>query len=206
MANIEFKKDGEELIVIFNNIHPTIVNNIRRTILDDVPTLAIDDVEIISNDSGMFDEIVSQRLGLLPLKTPLDTYNFKSECKCGGIGCSLCEVKLNLKKDEPGCVYASELKSNDPAVYPVYGRMPIVKLFGNQALEVNCVATLGRGRDHAKWAPAHSYLSEGENNELLLHIESFGQLEDKDIYNKAISILEDNLKKFKEELNQNGKE
>jgi len=201
MTKIETKKEGDELIVIFDKIHPTIVNSIRRTILDDVPTLAIDEVEIIKNDSGMFDEIIAQRLGLIPLKTPLDTYNFKSECKCGGIGCSLCEVKLSLKKEEPGYVYASDLKSNDPEVFPVYEKMPLVKLFGNQVLELNCIATLGRGRVHAKWAPAHSYLSDSKNNEILLHIEGFGQLNDIDIYNKAIDILKDTLKKFKEELN-----
>ena len=201
MTKVETKIEGEELIVIFEKTHPTIVNSIRRTILDDVPTLAIDDVEIVKNDSGMFDEIIAHRLGLLPLKTPLDTYNFKSECKCGGIGCSLCEVKLSLKKEEPGYVYASDLKSNDPEVYPVYGETPIVKLFGNQVLELNCVAVLGKGRNHAKWAPAHSYLSNDEDNKILLHIESFGQLENKDIYNKAVEILKENLNKFKEELN-----
>ncbi len=191
----------EEKKISFENTHPTLVNSIRRTILDDVPTFAIEDVEIIANDSALYDEIIAHRLGLIPLKTILEGYNFREECKCGGIGCALCEVKFTLKKDEPGYVYSKDLKSNEPEVVPTSPDFPITKLIGNQKIELTCKAILGTGRQHAKWAPAHSYISE-KGNKIILHIESFGQLEPTKIYNLAIENIQDNLRKFKEALEE----
>ncbi|MBN2421016.1 hypothetical protein JXB27_01935, partial [Candidatus Woesearchaeota archaeon] len=54
-------------------------------------------------------------------------------------------------------VYASDLKSKDPAVVPVYPETPIVKLLKGQELELTATAVLGYGREHAKWSPGYVY-------------------------------------------------
>ncbi len=184
----KIKTDGDISTFTFENTHNSIVNSIRRTILDDVPTFAIEDVEIVVNDSPLYDETLAHRLGLIPLRTDLKSYNFREDCKCGGIGCALCEVKMTLKADTEGFVYSKELNSDDPKIVPANDEIPITKLFGSKKLEVNMKATLGTGRVHAKWAPAHSYLKE-DGKKIDLIVESFGQLESKEIYNKAIDIL-----------------
>ena len=67
-------------------------------------------------------------------------------------------MKLVLKATKGnGTVYASELKSKDPAVKPVFPETPIVKLLKGQTLELEATAVLGRGKQHMKWSPCHAY-------------------------------------------------
>jgi DNA-directed RNA polymerase subunit D len=179
---------GEQLVISFTGTSPTMANAIRRVILDEVPTFAIEDVEIIKNDSSLYDETVAHRLGLIPLVTDLESYNLRSACKCGGIGCALCEVKFSLKSDEEGYVYVSTLSSNDPNVIPADGKIPVTKLNTNQAIEINMTAVLGKGAEHAKWAPAHAFLQEKEDAVDLI-VEPFGQLTGNQIFNTAIDEL-----------------
>ncbi len=131
-------------------------NAIRRAAINEVPVMAIEDVEIRKNDSVLYDEIIAHRLGLIPLKTDLESYNLPEKCKCNGEGCANCQVKLTLSVDcgkAEEMVEASELKSKDPKIKPVYGDMPIVKLLKGQRLELEATAVLGKGREHAKWSP-----------------------------------------------------
>lgn len=196
---VDVKKDGVETLFVFKDTHNTIVNSIRRTIIDDVPTFAIEEVEIVQNDSPLYDEVIAHRLGLIPLKTDLKSYNFKSECKCGGVGCALCEVSMTFKGDEEGYVYSGNIKSNDPKIVPVDDKIPVTKLLPNRNVEMNLKAVLGTGREHAKWAPGHAYMREnGKNVELVL--ESFGQLDAKETYNKAIDILKDKIDELEAQL------
>jgi DNA-directed RNA polymerase subunit D len=196
---VDFKESGDKAIFRFKDTSNTIVNSIRKVVLDEVPTMAIEEVEVVSNESPLYDETIAQRLGLIPLRTDLKSYNFKSECKCGGVGCAMCEVKLVVKQSEPGYVYSASIRSDDPQVVPIDLEIPITKLFGKKKIELNLKAILGTGREHAKWSPAHAYLKE-DGKELHLILEPFGQLAAKDIYNKAIEILSDKTDKLKEQL------
>jgi len=132
-------------------------NAIRRIATEEVPVMAIDDVTFLKNTSGLYDEIVALRLGLVPLTTDLKSYSLPSECSCKGEGCPKCQVKLTLNKKEAGYVYASDLKSKDPDVKPVYPKMIIAKLLKGQVLELEATATLGKGKQHAKWSPGIVY-------------------------------------------------
>ena len=49
------------------------VNTLRRLFMNEVPVMAIEDVEFRKNDSGLYDELVSLRLGLIPFKTVSST-------------------------------------------------------------------------------------------------------------------------------------
>ena len=197
---LSIKENGEELVISFKDVHNSIVNSFRRTILDDVPTFAIEDVEVIKNESPLYDETVAHRLGLIPLKTDLKSYNFKEDCSCGGVGCALCEVKMTLAQDVEGYVLSGSIKSDDPQIVPVDENIPVTKLFPKKELELNLRAVLGRGREHSKWAPAHSYLREGSNQDVDLIIESFGQLDSKEIFNTSIEILIKKLENFESNL------
>lgn len=120
---------------------------------EEVMTMAIENVEFRKNSSILYDEIVGHRLGLIPLTTDLKSYNLPVECKCQGKGCARCQLRLTLKVKGPCTVYTSDLKSKDPAVKPVYPKIPIVKLLKGQSLELEAVATLGQGKVHMKWSP-----------------------------------------------------
>lgn len=136
---------------------PAFANMIRRNMIEEVPTMAIEDVDFVKNSSILYDEIIAHRLGLIPLKTDLKSYNMPSECKCNGEGCAKCTLQLTLKSRKAGIVYASELKSKDPKVVPVYQNTPIVKLLKGQEIELVAKAVLGKGKEHMKWSPGLVY-------------------------------------------------
>ena len=155
-------KDEKNNAVLFlvKNSSPYFMNAIRRIIVEEVPTLAIEDVEFRENSSALYDEMIALRLGLLPIKTDLKSYELPEKCSCKGAGCAKCQLKLHLrvKADKDGVVVrAKDLKSKDPKAKPVFGEMPIVKLMKGQALELEAVAVLGKGKEHSKWSPAHVY-------------------------------------------------
>ena len=160
------EKKENEVSFLVKGMPVSFINALRRTILEEVPTMAIEDVEFRQNDSILYDEVIAHRLGLLPLTTDLKSYVLPEECKCEGKGCARCQVKMTLKASEPEMVYASDLKSKDSAIKPVFGKTPIVKLIKKmtnakkvikQELELEATACLGTGKKHAKWIPAHVY-------------------------------------------------
>jgi len=154
---LENSKEQGKLSFILKDSDHVYANTLRRLMIDEVPTMAIEDIEFSKNNSILYDEMVAHRLGLLPLKTDLKSYNMPDKCKCEGKGCNRCHLKMVLKASKIGNVYASEIKSKDPAVKPVYGNMPIVKLLKGQSLELEATAVLGKGRQHMKWNPCHVY-------------------------------------------------
>ncbi len=101
--------------------------------------MAIEDVIIIENTSVLYDEVIAHRLGLIPLKTDLDTFVLPEECDCKSeLGCSKCRASFTLEVesvDEPVMVYSSDLKG-DSDVTPVSGGIPIVKLGPSQRLKL----------------------------------------------------------------------
>jgi DNA-directed RNA polymerase subunit D len=119
--------------------------------------MAIDEVVMIENSSILQDEIIAHRLGLIPLKTDLDSYNLPEECPCKSeFGCNLCRVTLTLDveaKEGTRTVYSGEFKSENPDIMPVSNKIPIIKLAKEQKLRLEAYIRLGKGKNHAKWQP-----------------------------------------------------
>jgi len=156
--NVQILEKNEDSIrFVVNGITASFANTLRRIILSEVPCMAIDDIMIIENNSVLHDEILALRLGLIPLKTDLDSYNLPEECSCQSeLGCQLCRAVLILDveaKTEERTVYSKDLVPEDPNVAPVSGEIPIVKLAPGQKIRLEAYAKLGRGKEHAKWQP-----------------------------------------------------
>jgi len=147
------EKTREKISFVLKNTTIAFANALRRTILAEVPTLAIEDIEFRKNSSVLYDEVISHRLGLLPIKTDLKSYVLPRDCSCKGEGCARCQLKMTLKAKGVGMVYASDIKSKDAKCTPVYPKTPIVKLLKGQELELEATAVLGEGKEHAKWSP-----------------------------------------------------
>jgi len=143
--------------LIIEGVDSAFMNSLRRIIVAEVPAMAIDEVVIIENSSMLHDEILAHRLGLVPLRTDLDSYNLPEECSCKSeLGCNLCRVSLTLDveaKDSVRTVYSGDLTVENPNVRPVSQNIPIVKLAPNQRLKLEAYARLGKGAKHAKWQP-----------------------------------------------------
>ena len=128
------------------------VNSLRRIMLAELPKLAIDDVIIYDNTSALFDELISHRLGLIPIPTiDLQALSFRSECKCEGKGCPSCTVRYTLSKEGECVVYSGDLQPEHPSFAITETTIPIVELMKDQRVILEVEAVLGRGRDHAKW-------------------------------------------------------
>jgi DNA-directed RNA polymerase subunit D len=149
--------ENAESKFILNNLRVSFVNTLRRLILDEVTVMAVDTVEIRKNDSALYDEMIANRLGLVPLTTDLSSYKLRDQCACEGEGCLSCEVKLSLKKTGPCNVYASDIVSSDPKIKPAFDKMLIVKLFDGQEIDLVATATLGKGKDHAKYSSGYMH-------------------------------------------------
>ena len=148
---------NRKLSFILKGSQVAFANALRRVAIEEVPTIAIEDVEFRKNTSPLYDEMVALRLGLIPLKTDLKSYNLPEDCSCKGKGCAQCQLKLTIKVKGPKMVNASDINSKDPKVKPVFPKTPIVKLLKGQVLEAEMIAILGKGKDHAKWSPGLVY-------------------------------------------------
>ena len=252
---MEIKKlsqDENKVSFVLKKIDSVIANTIRRMVMEEVPVLAIEDVTFYKNNSALYDEMIAHRLGLVPLKTDLKSYNLKEECKCKDKGCAMCHVKFKLDVKEKEMVYASDLKFNDPKVKAVYGKMPIVKLLKKQELTLDGIAVLGKGKEHSKWNPGLVYYRQypeidikkgnengvkvcpknvfefkndklsvknlencdlcdacskvcdieikGKEDEFIFYVESFGQLDCKEILVKGVEMFEKKLDEFEKAL------
>jgi len=150
------KTDGYMRFIV-KGVNVPLVNALRRIMLTEVPAMAIDELVILENSSMLNDEILAHRMGLIPLKTDLDSYNLPEECGCKSeFGCNLCRLTLTLEAEATEktiTVYSRDLKSENPDVTPVSEKIPIVKLALEQKIKLEAYARLGKGKDHAKWQP-----------------------------------------------------
>ncbi len=142
---------------IVQGVDVPFMNALRRIVLAEVPSMAIDEVVIIENSSLLKDEVLAHRLGLIPIKTDLDSYNLPEECPCKSeFGCNLCRAALTLEVEASNgvkTVYSRDLKPENPDIAPVSDRIPIVKLASGQKIKLEAYARLGKGKAHAKWQP-----------------------------------------------------
>jgi DNA-directed RNA polymerase subunit D len=207
MLKVKVLEDSAENTALqLEGVDRTYANAIRRFCISEVPSMAIDDVVILENSSVLYDEILSHRLGMVPLKTDLERYVLPEKCDCGNpLGCQKCRVLLVLDAtahDKPRTVFSGDLVSEDREIAPISASIPIVKLAQGQSVKLEAYARLGKGKEHAKWQPAtSSVLTEGKGEDsFILKVESSGSIPAKEIVIKAIGILEEKLKGIRTEV------
>jgi DNA-directed RNA polymerase subunit D len=127
--------------------------------------------EVHESVNTLPDEVIAHRLAMIPIPThPEEGIVFPEDCEnCKDMvekdkGCPSCQILYSLKvqghpkdsDDEFKYVYASDLTViSDPmfGLMEEHQRIPITLLSKGQYLQFYAFATLGRGRDHAKWSP-----------------------------------------------------
>lgn len=151
------ERTHDTLKFVLRDTNPAFANSLRRTMISWCPTMAIEECLILDNTSGMHDEFLAHRLGLVPLKADIEEFEFKKSCdQCEGKGCSVCTATLSLEvetNEENRMVYSGDLKSTVGGVEPVVPDIPLVKLGPNQKIALEAVAILGYGKEHARWQP-----------------------------------------------------
>lgn len=182
------EKDERSMRVRVEGIDLATANALRRTMLGEIPVMAIEHVDIVANSSGLVDETLAHRLGLLPLKWRAGKYNVPADCSCKGKGCSKCQAGFSLEKGGPGIVRAGDLVSDDKDVTPLDAGMPIVELLENQNVKLTALAQLGFGREHAKWQAAIvGYEQRGKV--FIFNIESTCGLSAQEVFEAALEAI-----------------
>ena len=169
-------EDDEKINILLKETDRAFVNSIRRTLISDTPKMAIDTVkfvkktevedgEVWETDGPLPDEVIAQRLAMIPIPTNHGSFHFQDECpdcsemveeERGCIQCTMlyyCQVKGSR---EGVWVTAGDLNFlGDPEGFipEKYRPIPITKLFQGQMIEFSATAVMGRGRDHVKWPP-----------------------------------------------------
>ncbi|MCL4391467.1 MAG: DNA-directed RNA polymerase subunit D [Candidatus Parvarchaeota archaeon] len=138
------ENEGNSARVLLKDFKVSLVNAMRRAVINGVKTLAIDDVTIYKNTSSMYDEILATRLGLIPLKTPIE---LKEKGK----------FSFKLKEMGPKAVHASDLIPSDKDVAPAIPDMLIINLKEGEAVELEAETAWGNGAHHTKFTPGHVF-------------------------------------------------
>lgn len=149
-------EESNDLIVKFT-LQDTFIsyaNALRRVLISEVPTVTIDLVEIEINNTSLPDEVISHRLGLIPLYTKKDLL-FRDECTCTD-SCQECSISLSLNvsnsSDTPLVVTCKDLKADTDDFF-IKSTPLICKLGSRQNLKIQCKAFKGIGMTHSKWSP-----------------------------------------------------
>ena len=133
--------EDDRIQVVIEGVSAPYVNALRRVILSELPIYGCSSVVVYDNSSPLFDEVVSHRIGLVPLTTPYET---TVDDKM---------VTISIEAEGPATVYSSQFVSDDPDVVPISDDFPIVKLGKGQRLSVNAECVPGFGKDHMRWQP-----------------------------------------------------
>ena len=170
------EESDEKIRILLTDTDRAFVNSIRRSLLSDTPKMAIDTVrfemgtiemdgEVWETTGPLPDEMIAQRLAMLPIPTRHDEFYFQDSCpNCSELvvedrGCPLCTMLFTCKSfgsEEGRMVTAGDMNflgEEHLSIPEKYHTIPITKLFRGQMIEFYATAVMGRGRDHAKWSP-----------------------------------------------------
>ena len=148
--------DEKILTLELSGFDVSVVNALRRVMISEVPTIAIDQVEIKTNTSIMYDEMLSHRIGLVPLKIP-------SSVKMDQAKDITFQLFVKTGADEVRTVYVRDLvwipppsdelnPDMEPPTFP-FPNIILLKLGPNQEIDLKCICEVDVGRTHAKWSP-----------------------------------------------------
>ena len=171
------KEEDNEIQVLMSETDRSFANALRRSLISDTPKMAIDSVrfqlgtkeqdeEIWETTGPIPDEMVAQRLAMIPIPTVHDKFYFQDECpNCKDLveadrGCLECQMIYTcvvFGTEEGRWVTAGDMKYLGEEALEIpdeYKTIPITKLMKGQMIEFYATAIMGRGRDHTKWSPA----------------------------------------------------
>ena len=190
---------GPEMRFSVDGVKPSFASALRRIMISEIPTMAIEFVDFKRNDSALPDEVIANRLGMIPLTFDTKAYEMPP---ADGKRTSRHEVKMVLKKKGPGVVYSGDMKTTDKSVKPVYDKIPITELFEGQDIQLEATAQLGTGRDHAKWqgAVVGYKLEEGKKDSFVFNVESICGIEVGDLVARSAELLDEKFEEFSKDL------
>jgi len=168
---------------VIDGIDSSIANSLRRIIIGKIPTIVIDTVCIQKNDSAYCDEMICNRLGLIPLKRE------ETETKTN--------YSITLEENGPKTVYSRDIIFPS-GISPVSGDIIIIKLNDKETIKLSGYTEEGTALENAKWsASCGTSYKQLTKTSYEFHIETTGCISAKDCFLKSIDILKEDLVKVK---------
>ncbi|KAJ3052196.1 DNA-directed RNA polymerase core subunit rpc40 [Rhizophlyctis rosea] len=166
-------KDDMEFDLI--GIDASIANAFRRILIGEVPTMAIERVYVINNTTIMHDEILSHRLGLIPIKADPRAFDYKEgeedqPTDLNTIVFNLA-IQCSVNKNAPPNSVDPKVKFINSSgslkwqpqgdqeerlgteIRPVHDDVLLTKMRPGQEIELEVHCQKGIGKEHAKWSP-----------------------------------------------------
>ncbi|OMH79745.1 DNA-directed RNA polymerases I and III subunit RPAC1 [Zancudomyces culisetae] len=158
-------------------VDSSIANAIRRILIAEVPTMAIEKVYMLNNTGIIADEILSHRLGLVPVRADPRDFNWKEdEESATDRNTIVFKLRVNYKnikrageekkeftggrnvysRDlvwEPKGDQAERFASEEKRIQVVDDDILLTKLGAGQSIECELHCVKGIGKDHAKFSP-----------------------------------------------------
>ncbi len=192
--SLEILNENEQKISVkIKGIPIQYANALRRICLNGVPIYAVEDVDVLENSSVLADEGVAHRIGLIPLKTDLDS------ARDGNENDKIMLILDSGVSDETRTILSGDLKSQDQTIVPTSNDIPIVTLAPGQSLKIEAYARLGKGTEHAKWNSSNiaTLTDSDKDDEKILTVETTGALNPKHIILAGVEQLSTKLSEFK---------
>ena len=123
------------------------------------------DYAVWETNGPLPDEMIAQRLAMVPIPTNHEEYHFEASCPtCKDLvpedrGCMTCNMIYTCTaygSKEGSTVTAGDmvfLGAQSLEIPEHYRTIPITKLYKGQMLEFIAIAVMGVGSEHAKWSP-----------------------------------------------------
>jgi len=216
MIKLKNYNKEKQKISFVSDMGVSLANAIRRSVLE-IPVMAIDEVEIIKNDSALYDEILAHRIGLIPIKTEKSSKETKFKLKEVGpktvyssdikpsVGADFKIPIVILEKDqEVEIVCNARLGEGVEHIKHSPGLMFYKHSLDDDVLDFVYIDNEGKvsyDEDELKQKgldeeQIKKIKSVKEAPELEFNLESWGQLDVKDIFLNAVDVLDGNLKEL----------
>ncbi|KAF7682519.1 DNA-directed RNA polymerases I and III subunit RPAC1 [Astathelohania contejeani] len=141
------------------NADCALANSLRRILISEIPTMAIERVNVKNNTGVLPDETIAHRLGLIPVITDPDQFQFLSDeldetntikfvLKVKNNSGKIMMVSSDIIKWIPIGEQASRIQA--PSLMP---GITVTKLAPGQELDMEMYCTKNVGTVHAKWSP-----------------------------------------------------
>ncbi len=169
----------------------TLATHLRKFLISEIETDAIKTVSIQLNESSLPDELLAQRLGLIPIQRTERTENHleADEFSLDVVAESHCQIQSSSLKSEKGL-----LKCVDPDI-------SIVVLQRGQKISLTATTQRGRGSKHAKWSPVSVVAFTMKRGRCEFMLETTGQLDVETLLEMARQRIQEEEEKYKADLN-----
>ncbi|MEM4367106.1 MAG: hypothetical protein QW035_03175 [Candidatus Anstonellales archaeon] len=180
---IAIEKEDEKSISFAVDAPVHFANLLRKYIMAKVPVLAFDEVIFYENSSSMFEEYISHRIGLIPLKT---RYPISEKY----------EATSTIDVQGPVVVTSADIKGD---AEPALKEIPIIRLKEGQVLRAELKARVGKGEEHAKFQPGLATYEKTKDG-YKFYVETFYQHKPRKLLLAALNEIKKDCNSFSEEF------